>query len=525
MGPVAPNGKSLKAKALRFALVHLLAVRPVSEKFICNSLKCSPQDLTPDLRKLMQPARLDSSKNELIDRAYKELDVWSFRYKTQEDRQAAIDRAIKVYDRMRISIQENVWQLLLPKEERGKGIILSKLSLHNGPLTYARTPRISVEDAEQDNNADNTVDNATGTDSDHRQGRLAPGNTESNARATSQDPIKKMKVSEREAQAKRLLAKKPTKKITSAKPKESKPVVKDTKKTSSAESNKVKSTEFVNDSDEEERMEDIVSTGASKLSNVSQTPKPSQSKTAEKRLPSFTTKGARKTIESEQKRSPIMPESTCQKSPEYAATSPKSAGSGSARGHSDASLGSTGMVRTGSHKRTTSSPMKPSPLGSSPPVFASDLDNEKAISNGSSSSLTPITASPQLSRSQNSSQLSPPGNSDAGLKRKANDIDSDIHDHSGEARTNGYHPAKRHRADDTPPISDPSDSSGGMSPDVSQATLKMARRFREMYEKYFVFHYKVVEQSNPRREDVEKLIRMKERLEELKAEIYQAVES
>jgi len=524
---VRPDGKALKAEALKVALIHLLAVRPVSERFICTTLKCSTADVALVLEKYGRPSRLDPSKFDLSDRGYKELDVWKFNYKNQEDRQAAIDRAVKAYDRQRISREEKLWQLLLHKEERGQGKILSNLSLHKGPMTKVSTPRINVQGTDEIKAAGD----ASGTDSDDRNGRLVPGNLETIARSRSQDPIKKRRVSEKEAQTRRLLSKNP-KKAQASKPKEtkakeakpSKPVGKEVKKTPAPDANKIKSAEFVHDSDEDIEMGD-----AATLATPAPAPKPTiPTKTAavaepaEKRLPPVQKEVAPKVKEAEAKKVPskaLSPQTTPKLS--------KSSSSGSSHRLSDASQSSTSMMRTLSHKRSISSPMKPSPLGSSPPANASDFDNDKGAVNSSSSSTTPMINFRKANstiRTVNPTQAPALVNSDRGLKRKANDIDPDIHIHGGVAVTNGkVHPAKRQQTlANTPPTSD---SSNETSPRVSIGVLHQAQRFKKLYHEYSQRHRQLSAMEDPPHDDVDRLIRMHSRLEELKAEISQAVGS
>ena len=521
-----PDEKALKAEALKVALIHLLAVRPVSERFICATLKCSAADVALVLEKYGRPSRLDPSKFDLSDRGYKELDVWKFNYKNQEDRQAAIDRAVKAYDRQRVSREEKIWQLLLPKEERGKGKILSNLSLHEGPITKVSTPRINVQGTDETK----AGGDATGTDSDNRSGRLAPGDAESTSRSRSQDPIKKKRVSEKEAQSRRLLSKNPKKAAQATKTKESKPAKpsgKETKKTPALDTTKIKSAEFVHDSDEDIEMEDSVTVEVptSKQASVTSTAKPlpaKPAKPAEKRLPPSQTPAAPKAKVVEPKKNvsqAISPQTTPALS--------KSSSSGSTHRLSDASQSSTSMMRTLSHKRTTSSPIKPSPLGSSPPANASDFDNDKGALNSSSSSTTPMTTMRKTNgddRTIKPSQTPAVSNSDRGLKRKANDIDSEIHRHRGVAVTNGtVHLAKRQQTmANTPPTSD---SSNDTSPRVSNGILHQAQRFKKLYVEYSKLHHQLAGMEAPPQREIERVIKMRNRLEELKAEISEGVVS
>lgn len=519
---VRPDGKALKAEALKVALIHLLAVRPVSERFICTTLKCSTADVALVLEKYGRPSRLDPSKFDLSDRGYKELDVWKFSYRNQEDRQAAIDRAVKAYDRQRISREEKLWQLLLSKDERGKGKILSNLSLHNGPITKVSTPRINVQSTDETKAAGD----GTGTDSDDRNGRPAPGNAETMARSRSQDPIKKKRVSEKEAQTRRLLSKNPKKaqasKPKETKPKEAKPVGKEVKKTPAPDAGKIKSAEFVHDSDEDVEMEDAVTpeapapapkrTIATKTAPVA--------KPAGKRLPPAQKEVAPKVKEVEAKKVPSKA-----LSPQTTPNLSKSSSSASSHRLSDASQNSTSMMRTLSHKRTISSPMKPSPLGSSPPANASDFDNDKGAVNSSSSSTTPMINFRKANSAigtVNPAQAPAVVNSDRGVKRKGNDIDSGIHNHGAVALTSDkVHPAKRQQTlANTPPTSD---SSNETSPRVSIGVLHQAQRFKKLYHEYSQRHRQLSAMEDPPHVDVDRLIRMHSRLEELKAEISQAV--
>ena len=166
--------------------------------------------------------RLIPDKWTLNDKAFKELDVWNFDYPNQDDRQLAINCAISAFDRMRISTKERVWDMLLPKNERGKGKILSNLDLHKGPIKQSNTPRIQVQHPSNDPNA---KDQLAGHESDQKD-RLAPNDAEPMARSQSQDQInKKKKLSEKEAQSKRLLKNGPKKVTTAPKVKEHHPAV------------------------------------------------------------------------------------------------------------------------------------------------------------------------------------------------------------------------------------------------------------------------------------------------------------
>ncbi|KAF2211668.1 hypothetical protein CERZMDRAFT_112392 [Cercospora zeae-maydis SCOH1-5] len=120
------NESSLRLKAMRKPLIHLLAIEPLTVEDIARKTRIPKPELEDILSKI---GKADGKKTGLIDRAYKDLDVWNFAYSTQEERQAAIDNAVRAYDRQRIGKEEQLWQMLLPEERRNKGEYLSKLHI------------------------------------------------------------------------------------------------------------------------------------------------------------------------------------------------------------------------------------------------------------------------------------------------------------------------------------------------------------------------------------------------------------
>lgn len=120
-------------KALRFAVLHLLAIKPITMKAIFQRTRCKEEDCLDVLRKIGKQSSPAADEWQLTEKAYKELDVWNFSYPSQELRQSVIDNAVRVFDRLRISPEDQQWQMLLPKHERGKGITLSKLKLNPQP--------------------------------------------------------------------------------------------------------------------------------------------------------------------------------------------------------------------------------------------------------------------------------------------------------------------------------------------------------------------------------------------------------
>ena len=524
--PAPLDEKSKKLQALKTPLLHLLAVRPVSVKFLSQTLNCTTDECMQVLSKFGKEARLDPSKFDLTDRGFKELDVWAFKYPSQDDRQAAIDRAVSAYDRLRLSREEKIWQVLLPKEERGKGKILSKLQLHNGPIQKVSTPRINVQPTEDSNNGGY----ATGNDSETRRDRLAPSDAEPMARSASQDPIKKKRVSEKEAQSKRLLSKNPKKATPAVKAKESKPAKgKEVKKETLATEGKIKSAEFVHDSDEDVEMEDTITLDVQSVKPKATT---NAGKVPPKKLAKTTTKSASnpvnpRTVEVDgRKEQTSVPGSKARGKP-----TPSPSSSGTKHGLSDANRGSTSMKRTYSHQRTTSSPIKPSPLGSSPPTNASDFDNEGPSLLASSSSSSPLMTQ---ARNNSDTPTHKPGvarkivkpvqnTSEHTLKRKANDLDSGIHDHDTSIANDHEPVAKRHQ---TSAVSPPtSDRSGSVSPPVAGQMIEQAQKFKAYWAKYEQLYHALSSFPDPPQEKVEQVLKMHNRLIVMKAELSDGIVS
>lgn len=555
-----------KPQALRQSLVHLLAARPASQKLLVRHLNCKDEEIEEVLHKIGKPFRLDQSKWDLQDKAFKELDVWDFNYPNQEDRELAIGRAISAFDRMRLSTQEKLWDMLIPKEERGKGKILSHLNLHKGPIQPATTPKIHIQQTSSESKKEDPVH---GVENDQKD-RLAP-NAEPMSRSRSHGPIKKTKISEKEAQSKRLLSKGPKKVAPASKEKETHPAV---KKGGPANAKKVtapKSSEFVNESDEEDGLDDATASHtqalpSKKAEKSSKTPKelvsaqstgnktsskgpkhavlpqptvsattitknsskpatPSHGTATPKPKPTVkNTVNGKDVRDQESKianRTPTRPAKVQDKPPNPPTPSSTSTPAPKHR-LSDSSQGSTAMKKTLSRQRTTSSPHKPSPLGSSPPTNASDLDNPEQ----SSTSSTPLIS--QMSKVNGTQYgISPRVNGHArnasshSLKRKACELDSDIHNHSIpmtngnlNSYTNGkVTSGKRHKASDiTPPTTDSDDEPLALA-------LKKAQSFKKYYASYEKQYREVSQIENPPQEKLDELMRMHNRLAELKEQI------
>nr|POF17091.1 rna polymerase ii elongation factor ell1 [Quercus suber] len=123
----APASDASAKQLMRTPLIHLLALAPASIDEIFAKTRIPRRDLNHMLWRI--GTEDEGGKWKLSDRAYRDLDVWEFKYASPEDRQTAIQHAIRAYDRQRIGKDEKIWQLLLPKAERNQGKTLSRLHL------------------------------------------------------------------------------------------------------------------------------------------------------------------------------------------------------------------------------------------------------------------------------------------------------------------------------------------------------------------------------------------------------------
>jgi RNA polymerase II elongation factor ELL len=532
-----PTAHQLRQQALKSSLIHLLAVRAVSESYITKTLNCEHNDIERLLEKYGRPSRLDVKKFDLSDRGYKELDVWGFGYKEASDRQAAIDRAIAAFDRQRISVRESVWQMLLPNKERNKGKILSKLNLHTGPMERAKTPQIHVQSSGEGRT------NGKTSPSDERPGRLAPSSA-AGPRSSSQEPPNKAKVSDKEAQAKRLLSK--SKKPNSTGPEASrKPEPKPAASTASTapkkapakpsitSNSKFKSAEFVVSSDEETEVEDTPITLAKPA------PRPAAKTTSK---PKDSAKPAPKVNQGNgsAKSGTVAPKNGTTKATASASSNKLKAPDA----ESKSNLGVSSLPR----KRALSSPHKPSRLGSSPPTNASDFENEAALkSKSSSSSNSPlINQRREVRKAPGHAPTSKPAatsssSSDRPVKRKSEAISSDRSAAPREREREREREPQRGSSTQPPPAkrrltASPQPAMAPRSTTPSEAAtpahtprplssndLQSARRFKEMQLRYAMQLKELRADSNPSADRVERLRRMYSKLSEHKRNLSKLV--
>ncbi|KAF2820191.1 hypothetical protein CC86DRAFT_374421 [Ophiobolus disseminans] len=460
--------------ALRVPVIHLLARQPASEASLaetCRTSKSIMRELLPKIAK-----RQDTGENwQLTDKLFREINPFKFPYQCSEDREQAIEGAIKAFDRQRLAKDDKLWQILLPREQRGQGICLSRSKVKAPePKAKASTPMHKISDLTKKKPV---------------------------AKKTEDKPIeKKIKVAkEPEVKAKPVV--------------KERPLVKDVKY------------------------------------------EPKKAPTSSAATPSTR---------------PTAPSDRYTSSTDPAKSRPKKATAPEGNNTPRAKPKMSGHQRDRSARPVrpvvpiNTKPKNPSPLSASPPVNASDFEDTHPVHKA-------LAASPSRAKTSN-------GNSDRSLKRKANDIDSDIHNHNlavkkphvdratpnhtpshTNGRLNGSTPsstaslkrksdessssntpstapkvrkvanidvglATRYHNNNNPQTSPGASSASTTSPTVPslsfRQTVELSQRFQKYYKKYEELYWQLTE-SDKAPTDVQRkdLLNMHKKLEEMKREI------
>lgn len=344
-----------QAKATRKPVVHLLALSPMTEiELRAKIADASNKDINEALQKVGDLNK-SSGKWELRKIFYKELDVWKYKYDSKEDRQRAIDNAVRQYDKMRLGLSEPEWDRLLPREERGTGKCLSKLQAQIAQGPVPRAPKTNVQKAE-DSGRDTPADGDDDNDGLFGDKNLSKVKRENMAPSSQPPTTKSKKVSEKEAQAKRLQSKNTTKPNPKPAP---------AKKAKPNQKGRVLSSQFVSDSDEEDDY----------MLLPKAEPKPSPSTKRSREDDGETSDSSIPLSKKVKKDTPVHRTSDASQSSRTTTTTTYS---------------------SSSSKNKDTSPQKSSPLASSPPTNASEFENS---SGHASSSASPAYSSVKESRS------------------------------------------------------------------------------------------------------------------------------
>lgn len=519
--PVPQNKDRIRLDALKFPFIHLLAVRAVSVKFLARQTRASVEDCSTLAQKYGIENRINRDKFDLKDKAYRELDVWNFPYPSQEDRDEAIENAISAFDRMRISRSDKQWQTLLPKEDRGKGKCLSRLNLRTGPIkkpatSSATTPLVQSQGAEDTGKDGYSTGHETDkTSSGEKTADVTATASKSGAVTATQQ---KKRVGEKDAAAAKRV---PTKgKSTTNTTLTGRVTKKAERKPPAKPDGKIKSAEYVRESDEEEDMD------MPDASTVTEKPQQKKTDTTEKPQP----KPAPKQRVGSNAPGTTHPVPKAEKSerPPAAKHEPPS--------QSAVTKSTTGLKKPPSSARATNSnsPQKPSPLGSSPPANASEIRTHSRSSSqnyASSSSSSPLITQLSRPKQQTTSSGATKATRTNGsvkkteasnpLKRKAEADRLTVPQSNAGVRANATLEHKRRRAVST----SSGGSTGSASPPLSYELLRQqlrekSQKFKNFYSKYRTLHDSLATHPDPPRAELDRLNKQHKRLQLIKKEIW-----
>jgi RNA polymerase II elongation factor ELL len=469
--------------ALRVPIIHLLAREPATEASLSATCRTSLANIRDVLPKVAKRSSSDAEKWQLTDKSFREVNPFKFPYQSAEDRQQAIDGAIRSFDRQRLAKDDKLWQMLLPRDQRGQGICLSRSTVKAPEAKpKASTPMHKISDLTKKKPA---VKKAVEKPAVEKKPKVAK-DSETKPRSTMKEKYL--------AREKPTVKEEPTKVSTPATSTPSgstpRPV---------APSNSTPSTD------------------ASKI-RTKKAPATESNSTARVK-PKMTGRDSQRDRPVNRPFKPTMPVNT--------------------------------------------KPKNPSPLSASPPVNASDFEDSHPVHKA-------LAAAPSPAKT-------PSGNSDRSLKRKANDIDSDIHNHNlavkkphtdratpnhtpshSNVRLNGSTPSStsslKRKSDESSSSNTPStaikvrkvaaidtglasryhhnnpraspgaSSSSTTSPSMPslsfRQTVELSQKFQKYYKKYEELYWQLTEAEKPPTEGQRNdLLKMHKKLEEMKREI------
>ncbi|KAF2735765.1 hypothetical protein EJ04DRAFT_434294, partial [Polyplosphaeria fusca] len=464
-------------RALRTPLVHLLAMQPARESTLADQCRTSPANVRELLPKIAKRLPDDTELWSLTEKGFRELNPYKFTYKSDEDRERAINAAIKAFDRQRLAKDDKLWQNLLPVGDRGKGICLSRLNVR-AVEAKPSTPMHKV-----------------------------PGLTDKKKPAAAKKEKGDGKDKEQAKEVKK------ARDVKEVEPKQ-KRAVKDE---------------------------------PAKAAGTSGTPKVASSAPSQRQTPSVSADAPK--VRSKKMTAAVANDSTTPRIKSKTST-PR-----------DVSQRDRFAPRpTKPAMSANTKPKNPSPLSASPPLNASDFEDDHPMHTKLSGAPSPAKASS--------------GNSDRPLKRKANDLDSDIHNHNlsvkhtridrptpnhtPNGRANGSTPSSgnslKRKAEDSSTSNTPStkirkvtnidthvanrysnhtnntqispgeSSSTTTSPSIPslsfRQTVELSQRFQKYYKKYEELYWQLAESDKaPGEGQRAELMKMHKKLEEMKREI------
>ncbi|KIV95786.1 hypothetical protein PV10_03400 [Exophiala mesophila] len=520
----------IRLDAIRKPLIHLLAIKPLTSRGVAEKLRAPRDDVEKVLDKVARDTKVGDGRKELKEKSYRELDVFEFRYRTDDDRQAAINNAITVFDRTRVDKKDPLWQLLLPKEERGQGKCLSRLNFEKPPPVPSHaTPR--------------PTDDGSDTKPETSDREQANNKTKKNT-ATPLKKAKEKSIVSR-VNAKADTTKSPRSKDTVAKPAKSE--------------GKFKSSERIEDSDEEAEAAEVEVVKAKPIAaaRASVNPRKNAEQESSRPLSSNPTSTTKTLHKSSLSSSSSSSYSGNEKARPAASASTKSLKTG------NAAESTSSMSRISPRPRHGISPQKPSPLGSSPPTTSTDVSNSGPSSKASNQSSAPSSPpsdsdipkpkqqtsnkySPVIKSDHTKSRNTPRGGSPLRTKaetanagrpsKRKTDVEDDRPSKRQQTANFTPHTQAKSMPDDSgaypsrpsAPIRQSSDAGSVRSSSPEKRIPRRAdvivdaKRFQKYYRKYKDLHERIssVDEKDRDPEDMSNLWRMHKRLTEMKADIW-----
>lgn len=469
----------LKLAAMKTPLTHLLAVEPQTVKDICSKLRCSKELCKRLLTKHAEEIKADPGKYELKDKVFKDLDVWGFKYPSQNVRQKAVDRAITAFDRMRVTRKDEAWQMLLPKAERGKGKVLSRINLEGAPKVLP--PKAPDSDVE--------AKAATPKDS----GKMTPQQKKTQPKPTSHPSTNGKRTSGDEEDNKP----RPKQSNSSA----SQPV----KKTARPESTKFKSAERVEDSDEDTDMSDaqplIKIAKPVQKNSVKSAPAPAPRNAAPKERPQPTptntnSKETSRLLTTTRPRTDSSP----QKPSPLASSPPTNASDGDS-----------------SSKASNSS------FASSPPQRVDKNQKPSSQANGKTDKSSTNGVKRKAEDGSDRSETKRHQTNGAGVIDRGRTQDTTRDRAISDAKNPVKALTPQTAANMSRVASNMSSGSGSTSPPDYEQMEKKAREFKSKHDAYREFHNEVTKKgSRATEQEINRLIRMHTKIKEMKQEIWKA---
>ncbi|KAJ9664742.1 hypothetical protein H2198_000088 [Neophaeococcomyces mojaviensis] len=491
-----PTSKEkIRLDAIRIPLIHLLAIEPWSPDALAQKVRVKRSDCDKVLEKVARDVK--GGKKELKDKIYKDLDVWKFSYQSQQDRQAAIDHAVSAYDRMRIEKTDQLWQMLLAKEDRNKGTYLSRLNFDKPLAAGNLTPKIN------ERSTDGSIEGKSmASDQSSKKGKGPATKLTDDLPKTKSSAETKVKTAALKDKVKTLAVTEGANKLKATK-----------------QDTKFKSSERIEDSDEE--------ADAGRPVIASKHPIKRKEPVVEK--PVRSEKASSASSKPPLHKPHLSGSSGGGTDVDHGRLTPSSA-MARTRGGADTSKAQAGNA---SRPRNGSSPVKPSPLGSSPPTNSRDVDSTSNSSKGTSQSSAPSSppSSTELSNTK-TKNYSPVAaerklekHSNGPNKRKAESSADQppskrqhINSSGNKDRVNGDAPKVPKRDS---PDSD-TISTSEKSAITKQHVENEARQFKKYWDRYKDLHDRLEKQPDSQRDstDIEKLWKMHLRLKEMKEQIW-----